>query len=79
MPSPPFQAALTIRSADGSTEIARVTTDQAGAFAIPLDPGTYLVDAPATSAGSASQSLAVTVAPDAPTPLTIRVRVSFRQ
>ena len=78
-PSVPVQTTLTIRTADGSTEVAQVATDPAGAFAVQLDPGMYLVEAPAAPAGSALQDVAVTVAPDAPTPLTIRLTSGLRR
>ncbi len=48
-PSVPFPTTLTIRSADRSTDVAYVATDLAGAFAVQLDPGTYLVEAPSAS------------------------------
>jgi hypothetical protein len=77
-PTPAFPSTLAIRSADGSTEVARVATDQSGTFSVPLDPGLYLVEAPATAAGPPRvQTLAVTVAADGPTPLVIRVPVGF--
>ena len=79
-PTPGFASTLTIRSADGSTEVARVDTDQAGGFSIPLDPGAYLVDAPASTIGPPRlQTLAVLVASGGPTPLTIRVPSGFRK
>ena len=79
-PTPGVASTLTVRSADGSTEVARVATDQGGGFSIPLDPGTYLVDVPATTAGPPRlQTLEVTVAADGPTALLIRVPVGFRR
>ena len=47
-PSVPLATALTVRSADGSAEVARVATDADGQFSVPLDPGQYtvLVQAP---------------------------------
>src|SRR5579859_149580 len=76
-PSPPFQTTLSVRAADDSTEVARVTTDTLGAFSIPLDPGAYLVDV--ADATRPLQTVPVSVAPDGPTPLTIRVGPEVRR
>ena len=73
-PAVGYPSTLTIRSADGSQELAEVSTDADGRFSIPLDPGVYLVQAPSTTAGvNTPQSLLVTVSPDSPTSLTIQV------
>ena len=47
----PYAATLSIRSVDGSQEIAQTTTDDQGQFSVELDPDTYLV-VPLTPAGS---------------------------
>src|ERR1700704_3209007 len=39
----PLASALTVRSADGSAEVARVATDADGQFSVPLEPGQYMV------------------------------------
>jgi len=75
-PSPPLAATLSVRAADDTVEVARVTTDPLGAFSIRLDPGAYLVEV--TGAASAS-TVPVSVAPDGPTPLTIRVPPGVRR
>jgi hypothetical protein len=74
-PQPPLPSTLTIRSADGLSQIAQLATDQDGQFAIDLDPGDYLVDVAAgTSRGPLTDELAVTIGEDGPTLLTIGVR-----
>jgi hypothetical protein len=79
-PTPGFPTVLTIRSADGTTEVAQLATDDSGEFSIALDPGAYLVDAPATAAGPPRvQTLSVIVAPDAMTEITISVTVESRR
>ena len=80
-PSPPFPTTLSVRAADDTTEVARVTTDTLGAFSIQLDPGAYLVEVagPAISPTSPLQTVPVNVAPDGPTPLTIRVVPGVRR
>jgi hypothetical protein len=78
-PSVPLATAFTVRSADGSTEIARVATDADGQFAVPLDPGQYMVVVQARSGVTALfQTLPVTVSADGPTALTIQVRPGAR-
>ena len=76
-PSVGYASTLTIRSVDGSQELAQVATDANGDFSIPLDPGVYLVQAlSSTSHQSTPQTLLVTVSAESPTPLTIRVRTA---
>jgi hypothetical protein len=72
-PSLPFPTSLTIRSSDGTLEVAQVATDTDGQFSIPLDPGAYLVDTPVLG------SLLVTVASDQPTPLIIQIPTATRR
>ena len=73
-PQPPLPSTLTIRSADGLSDVAQIATDQDGQFSIDLSPGDYLVDVlAATSAQPLTQRLAVSVGPDGPTPLTVIV------
>lgn len=40
----PYQAAVIVKSADGSREIARFTSGSDGRFRVALEPGTYLLD-----------------------------------
>jgi len=65
---------VAVRSADGSTEVARVATDADGQFSMPLDPGQYLVVVPAPDGGGMVAETLVTVLADTPTTLTIQVR-----
>ena len=74
-----YPSTVTIRSADGSLELAEVATDADGEFAIQLDPGVYQVQAPSTTSGvGALQSLQVNVSPEGATRLTISVRAQGR-
>lgn len=47
----PYAATLSIQTADGTTEVTRVTTDDQGHFGVALEPGTYEV-VPLTPPGS---------------------------
>ena len=66
-PTQPLPGSVTVLSSEGTTEVAQVTTDEEGQFAVPLDPGQYTVIA------ADGVSRPVTVAPDQPTELTITV------
>ena len=39
----PYPARVSIQTADGTSEVTQVTTDDQGRFLIDLDPGTYLI------------------------------------
>src|SRR5439155_23257989 len=73
-PTLPMATSVAVRSADGSTEVARVATDADGQFSMPLDPGQYLVVVPAPDGGGMVAETLVTVLADTPTTLTIQVR-----
>src|SRR5437879_5857853 len=72
-PTLPLATSLAVRSPDGSTEVASVATDAAGQFAVPLDPGQYLVVVQGVGGRVGSETL-VTVLEGGPTTLTIQVR-----
>jgi hypothetical protein len=78
-PTVPLASALTIRSADGSAEVARVASDPDGQFSVPLEPGQYMVVVQAPGRTNVlAQTLPVTVIADGPTALTIQVRPGAR-
>jgi hypothetical protein len=76
----PFAAELVVLTADGSTEIARVTADESGEFSLALDPGTYLLD-PLTPSGQllprATPQL-IDITPDGPTSIVVRYDTGIR-
>jgi hypothetical protein len=67
----PLLTTLSLRSADGLSELAQVTTDANGAFSVALDPGSYIV-------AVASREVPVTVTAEGMTEVTISVQPSPR-
>jgi len=68
----PLPSTLSLRSADGLSELAQVTTDASGAFSVALDPGSYVL-------AVASREVPVTVTAEGMTEVTIRVQPSPRR
>jgi hypothetical protein len=76
----PFAAELVVLTTDRSTEVARVTTDDGGAFSVALDPGTYLLE-PLTPVGQLyprAASRVVDIDPDRPTSIVVRYDTGIR-
>lgn len=65
-PDQPYVAAITVRSADGSSVVARATSQADGSYRIPLEPGRYLLTArnPEGAQLPSAAPIEVTVPPD---------------
>ena len=66
--------------ADGSLQVARLTTDESGEFSLRLDPGQYLLE-PVTPSGQVfprATPQVIDVAPDSTTSIVVRYDTGIR-
>jgi hypothetical protein len=79
-PQRPFPSTVTVRSADGLTELAQLATDEDGSFSIGLDPGSYILDVPSAAVAPArTRELSVLVGTDGPTAILVEVPSGVRR